>query len=615
MNLKKRSTIAVLAIALIFCAVFTACSLMGDDGKYEGTALYPDRMILDVYTDKSRYNPGDKAEIAVELQTPDSKAFKGELWLSLMHHGDVVKQQKLAVISLKPGDAGTQRATVPLPQNDFTGYLVKIYIKQGKTLFDTATTAVDVSSEWTRFPRYGYLAEYPEMDPQAVEKVIGELCKYHLNGLQFYDWQYKHHQPVAGDAANPKDSWVELANRKVSGKTVKGYISAAHGRNIAAMNYNLLFGAWVGYEKDGVKPEWGLYRDDQGKDQDFHPLPDSWASNKIYLFNPLNTDWQNYIIQKEKDVNQAFGFDGWHVDQLGDRGARYDFNGQPIDLAKSYASFLQRVRKEISEKKLVFNAVNQFGQLFVAKQADVDFLYTEVWDTSSYSFLKRYIDEGFRHTDYKKSTVLAAYMNYKKGFGTFNEPAVRLTDAVIFASGGAHIELGDTGMLSSEYFPNRKLKMSDSLKKAVRKYYDFAVAYQNFLRDGVKPLDKKVELQQGTEKIEISSIVSKKSVWYFGKQKDGVEILHLINFLANDSNDWRDDTATRKEPPLLENVTVKYYSKEKYKRILAASPDSDGGEPVKLDFTEGKDENGSYIGITVPKLHYWDMITFEKEKP
>ncbi|MDK2814391.1 MAG: dextranase [Thermoanaerobacter sp.] len=36
--------------------------------------------------------------------------------------------------------------------------------------------------------------------------------------------------------------------------------------------------------------------------------------------------------------------------------------------------------------------------------------------------------------------------------------SVRLTDATIFAAGGDHIKLGDTGMLSKEYFPSANLK-------------------------------------------------------------------------------------------------------------------------------------------------------------
>jgi dextranase len=60
---------------------------------------------------------------------------------------------------------------------------------------------------------------------------------------------------------------------------------------------------------------------------------------------------------------------------------------------------------------------------------------------------------------------------------------VLLTDATIFASGGAHIELGDGHrMLDNEYFPNHNLVPSQQLLDHLRKYYDFDVAYENLLR-------------------------------------------------------------------------------------------------------------------------------------
>ena len=76
-------------------------------------------------------------------------------------------------------------------------------------------------------------------------------------------------------------------------------------------------------------------------------------------------------------------------------------------------------------------------------------------------------------------------MNYNKANnpGYFNTAGVLLTDAVIFAFGGAHLELGEH-MLGKEYFPNNNLQMKEDLKASLINYYDFLVAYQNILRDG-----------------------------------------------------------------------------------------------------------------------------------
>src|SRR5690606_27154158 len=115
-----------------------------------------------------------------------------------------------------------------------------------------------------------------------------------------------------------------------------------------------------------------------------------------------------------------------------------------------------------------------------------DFLYNEVWDeTKSFEQLAQTITNNNVLSNYTKSTVLAAYMNYgmSNKTGQLNKPGILLTNAVIFAFGGSHLELGEH-YLSNEYFPNSNLQASSSLKKALVTYYDFLVAYQNILRDG-----------------------------------------------------------------------------------------------------------------------------------
>lgn len=71
-------------------------------------------------------------------------------------------------------------------------------------------------------------------------------------------------------------------------------------------------------------------------------------------------------------------------------------------------------------------------------------------------------------------------MNYDlaNNKGYFNTPSVLMTNSVIFAFGGAHLELGEH-MLGKEYFPNNNLSMKDDLKNSLVNYYDFLVAYQN----------------------------------------------------------------------------------------------------------------------------------------
>ncbi|NLC95030.1 MAG: dextranase, partial [Bacilli bacterium] len=290
--------------------------------------------------------------------------------------------------------------------------------------------------------------------------------------------------------------------------------------------------------------------------------------------------------------------------QLGYRGVRYDKHGNVIDMEAGYVDLLINAKNTLNTR-LVFNAVDGFGQSRVAKEVPVDFLYQEVWTPKRYYELKQIIDKGFADTNYQKSTVLAAYMNYGKRdkMGLFNKHAVLLTNATIFASGGAHLELGDTGMLSSEYFPSNNLKMSLDLKTSLRNYYDFLVAYQNFLRDNARPSNIRVELAG----VKTSILGQKDTVWYFSKTKDNYQIVHLINILGND-DDWRDDEADKKAPTILENVEVKLYIDDNVKKLYLASPDNKTITPIELKFTQ----NGSFISFLLPRLEYWSMLVIEK---
>lgn len=111
--------------------------------------------------------------------------------------------------------------------------------------------------------------------------------------------------------------------------------------------------------------------------RDYFPLGSPFKSS-IFLLDPSNTGWQQYISAKNNDVYSVFNFDGYQVDQLEDRGTVYTATGSLFNLASTFKPFLQAMNNVSSSKSLVMNAVNQFGQQDI-DQSPVDFLYTEVW--------------------------------------------------------------------------------------------------------------------------------------------------------------------------------------------------------------------------------------------
>ena len=583
--------------------------------------LYGDeqgRYLEDVYTDKSHYAPGSTVTTTVVLSNPAATQLSGaQLSLSYDHLGAGANPTQTATVTLVPGQRGTYTFQWTSPATDYQGYRLQATLTDANgNVLDTAGSAVDVSSDWTKFPRYGFLTQFGDQQSTTTNWMVSLLNDFHLNGIQFYDWQNKHHWPLAGTVSSPAASWSDVAGRTIYQHTVKESIAATHNFNMMAMNYNLLYGAWNGYGEDGsgVDYHWGLWWNNDGTNQVNYQLPAGWAATSIYVFNPADTNWQNYINAREQDVFGVYGFDGWHVDQLGSEGTTYDYSGSLVDLTQTFSPFLTAAKTALN-KRLVFNAVGQYGQQQVAANPNLDFLYTENWPANgqaTYSDLQGVVNNN-RAWSGGKASVLAAYMDFNAAAnssdanpGFFNDPGVRLTNSTIFASGGAHIELGDgLGMLSNYYFPQQYFLMRDSLRQAVRDEYDFLVAYQNLLRDGEAPVSNQIALPG----IATSTDGAAGTVWTLATGKTGVDVVHLINLLGQATNQWRDDNANYPAPPTQTNITLKYYySTWTPTGVTWASPDANHGEAQGLSFTTGSDAGGTYLQVTVPQLQYWDMI-------
>jgi dextranase len=557
---------------------------------------FGDEIFESVDTDKACYNPGDSVRFSLHLrEQPESS----HLFISYRHLFERIDSISIPVINRE-----INWSWLP-PGEDYRGYLAEIFLMNNEDTIDRINIGVDVSSDWRRYPRYGFLSKYPNTTSEEREAIINKLNRYHINGLQFYDWHWKHHRPLCGTVDNPAYTWNDIANRKIYCKTVEGYISLAHAKNMKTMAYNLIYGAYEDASNDSVQETWRLFTDRAHQYPDKHDLPDSWASD-IYLMNPANSIWQSYINCEMNKVFQAFDFDGWHMDQLGNRGTRYDYSGNQINISGSFRSFIEQSKNALNVS-LVLNAVDQYGQPEIAV-SPVDFLYTEVWSETTYSGLAGIIHSNDYYSYNQLASVLAAYVN--KGIsgepGTINTAAVLLADAVIFANGGAHLELGEH-ILCNEYFPNDNLKMDEELVKQLIAYYDFSVAYENILRDHPQPILFGIMTDSD---VPLSKSAQKDKVWVFAGQAGNRQIYHFINFIGVSTMDWRDPQAIQTSPEKLFDLPLMIKADSTVSRVWTTSPDTNQGSPVGLDFTQ----NGDTLSFTLPGLHYWSMVVVEFDK-
>lgn len=609
--------IICLFFSFIVISTFSVLFLGSDIVKADTTGS----IITNVNTDKSRYNPGDEVIIYVDLKNNTSSSINnGSVSLYFKHLENEISMPNMKTFTLNSGDTTTLIFTWTPPSTDFQGYTLEAWARDSSgNVIDNMNTAVDVSSDWLKFPRYGYLTKYGVQSSDISSNITWQLKNYHINVIQYYDWQYKHHIPVSGDPTNSDSVWKNLANEDVYKQTILDYLNAGHADNIAGMEYNLIYGAADGYGQDGsgVDYNWALL-DSPGGSQWQMAMPNGWSTSALYFFDPSNTGWQNYILNREMDVFTAFPFDGWHQDTVGDFGTRYTTGGQSVSITDTFKAFINYAKSRMGRKKLLFNPVGFKGHDQVAA-SNADGLYAELWPWDgfvTYNDIKGAIDTS-RNEGNGKSLIVPAYMDYdaakthsESNPGYMNTPGVLLTDAATFASGGSRIELGDdTRMLCSEYFPNRNMIMSDDLKQKERRYYDFLTAYENLLRDGQYNTLNSVSLKDSSSNDIATSITSEANkVWTFTKKDSNYEIIHLINLQGEANNSWRDTNADYPVPTELSNFTVKYYYTDPIGSIFFASPDYDNGKTYNLQFTKGSDIGGNYITFTVPTLQYWDMI-------
>jgi dextranase len=588
----------LLAIPLL-CA---ACS-SDNDSPIDPSTIQPTQpattlisdLSLHLSTDKARYAPGEKVSFTSGSPLPD---------------GAKVRYRQGATVIEEQSLTGTSWTWTP-PSTDYTGYLADVYTTDasGKQTI-CGTIAIDVSSDWARYPRYGFVGTYDDTKTsEVISQETALLNRCHINGLQFYDWQNKHHEPVVLRDGKVEDSYADIANRKVNTSVVKAYISQAHAHGMKAMFYDLCYGALDDAVQDGVSPKWYMYKDESHSTVDALTLPSGWKSN-ITLVNPGNTAWQDYFARKVSDVYKTFDFDGFHIDQVGNRDPEYDYYGSKINVTQGFASFIAKMKKSDPAKRLVMNAVSNYGAKQMAATGDVDFLYSELWGGEDqfadlFSIMRNNQSEA--NTDPAApamAQVFAAYMNYNKESGTFNTPGVLLTDAVMFAIGASHLELGDH-MLHKEYFPNSDLKMDGQLDKAIVHYYDFLTAYENLLRD--RGTDLSIPVVANSSEVTINSWPPRlQTVTTVCREVNGKKIISLLNFSQANSLSWRDMDGTQPEPKALSNIPLAVKTKD-VKKVWVASPDALGGVAQELPFQQ----KGDYITFTLPSLKYWTMVVME----
>ena len=316
---------------------------------------------------------------------------------------------------------------------------------------------------------------------------------------------------------------------------------------------------------------------------------------------------------KSKKVN------GQKVYTDGDRRDTHDFEGY-------FANFINRMKADNHNKSLVMNAVSTFGGSKIVGTKNVEFGYNEMWGGDDYLWNYRKIIQDNRRNNGKNTfnTVFAAYLHCRNGNGgQFHTSSALFGNATIFALGGSRIELSGDHMLFTEYFPDDARKMSGKLQKSIIHYYDFLVAYENYLRDG----NAETSVNMTMDGVNVAAwdlsdpnpsvadaadqTIGPKPycVNTYSTKKGNVTAIQLLNYsnVSRDNFNVRDLKETMPEPNVLLNKKIVLDDATSVSRIWVASPDCFGGAPQEVVF---KQNNGK-VTFTLPSLEYWTMVVVE----
>lgn len=612
----KRHRILAALCALLVLALTACQGTPGEPssdpvtGEVSGTQA--GRYIADMYADKSRYLPGEEVTITIEYRNEGEEALSSEVQFQLCRFGQVVDTYPAMEIELQPGETAVKTLSFTPPEEDYRGYSFEAYLMNGDEVQDYAMHAVDVSSDWNRYPRMGYLTKFHEQSDEQVEETLDWLSKFYITGLFYYDHMNAHDEPLAGTVEDPDETWNNASNVPVDGKTLAHIREYANSKNIMNFAYNLIYGGFDDYLEKGLKAEWGIYKDQNHQEQDFHPMHESFKTLKLWLFDPGNPEYQDYYVNNHRDFFKAQPFDGMILDSLSARPYPvYDYDGNLLQLDDRYAELIQKFHTEIGTR-VMFNASDGYGMDQVASGTDYDILFGELYTNRhpSYASIKDAADTAYGYTQGLRGVSYPAYMhvenepiNFK-----FSLPGVTFTNSVINAVGGNHLELGDRGMLHVVHYPANRMTMPEEVEAATRRQYDFAVAYQELLRGpGLEEVLKKTFIEGHNT----TRLGSKGAIWTFAKENQelGAEILHFINFETITTTDWTDPKGEQPAPTVIEDAVTRYYTDKEVKQVLIGSPDRSEGILQEVSFTTGEDEeNGRYVEFTMDALEYWNMV-------
>lgn len=518
--------------------------------------------LLDIYPSKGFFLPGEAALLRLHI------------------HAEAPAQVQVDIFHLQGTCARLIRPICPSPDDQVfdiewmprgaapRGYGVTVsLLDQAGTPHDVATTAFDILPAWTTFPRYGFLCDFtPER--RDIETVLERLVRFHINGLQFYDWQYRHDQLLP-----PGELYVDPLGRTLSLNTVRNFITTAKEYGMAAMPYLAVYAASLEFWR--AHQDWALY-DEAGKALTFMDF--------LGLMNPeAGSPWAEHLLHECAQVLAALPFAGLHVDQYGEPKQAFSPEGEAVDLPRAFVDFIRVLKQQHPSQAVTFNAVGNWP-IAALTTSPQDFEYIEIWPPDTgYADLLRIVCEA-RALSGGRPVVIALYQ-------PADHPVnIRLADALIFSAGGSRIELGeDARLLADPYFPKHQA-LSPDFEHTLRRYHDFVVRYGELIGPGATDAELQVQAPG--------------AVYSITRAAPGWITVALVNLAGIQNQRWDE---VHPPPTPLEDIDIALEIPGQIDGVYWASPDRDDMALTPMPYRS----EGRFTHVTLPYLDTWTILTIE----
>ena len=617
-----------------------------------------------VINDKAFYSPGSTANIRVAMTNNTGSAFTGRIKLAVCSRGSYVGYQYQDT-SLASGASQTLSFAQTVPSLNAKGYqlvIIALAAANNSTAvqcygsgtgnssqIDTATGAINVAASAWEDPIEAYV-DAPTVSSSTVtaQQVADNLAQYHVSLVQGYDLLWRHDQPMPTGA-----SWKNLAGVTINRSQIASYHSAFAGYGTKFLAYSLWNGAWSDYRtaNPNVPLSMGLFSKPCGASGGSCALANQgstnigagwpswgWQSDGLYLMNPYNARWMAWLTAQLRLTMTQLGFDGVHLDTLGEDGnTYYDALGRKMpDLGGYIAPFANYMQAALG----VCTDINQVSGWNLQDEAVRGLscnMYIEPHpEFGNYPFFPSLNGLVEQKSEWTARPLITAYYPQQVASGVLpisdavnnepvtvcdpsvhgsaqclaNNPGIELLLGQVGVSGASQLMLGDYDhLIPGPFFPRASLGIDSNLQEYLADYWNWFVGLRDLLRSHTVDATDVVNVTNSSGTDIGSSTGDAGKVYYRSWTRAGIAGGVSLTNLIGLNNNRIDDPDGLHHPVEQTNVQVitQIYGNQTPGNAWYAAPDVNHGLPQQIKYTLGSSSmsNGMTVRnatFTIPDL-------------